>query len=293
MSYHLNTERMGSDPSITIIGCGGTGGFVAEAICRLFTGREATIILMDHDRVEPHNLLRQNFQRQDVGKLKSTVMAERLSMTYDRTIGYSTETFRAGSHRENSSWNNLNTNLMIGCVDNAEARVQMNQYLRYNYGTWLIDAGNGRNWGQVLIGNRTKEQHQFEKSFQNDVCHWLPSPAMQRPDILTATPDTPPDIDCAAALDLLDQDPTINQMMAMLVVQVVRRMAANDCPWMSLYLDLEQGTMTPRYATPENVSQITKTPPEGLTGENKNDEDDDENSEEEYYEDEDEDDEED
>ena len=92
------------------------------------------------------------------------------------------------------------------------------------------------------------------------------SPAQQcrRPDILTATPDTPPDIDCAAALDLLDQDPTINQMMAMLVVQVVRRMAANDCPWMSLYLDLEQGTMTPRYATPENVAQITKTTPEEL-----------------------------
>ena len=116
-----------------------------------------------------------------------------------------------------------------------------------------------------------------------------PSPAMQRPDILTATPDTPPDIDCAAALDLLDQDPTINQMMAMLVVQVVRRMAANDCPWMSLYLDLEQGTMTPRYATPENVSQITKTPPEGLTGLTRYDHDD-ENTEEEYYEDEDEDD---
>ena len=102
-----------------------------------------------------------------------------------------------------------------------------------------VDAGNGRNWGQVLIGNQAKEQHEFQKNFENDVCYRLPSPAMQRPDILTATPDTPPDIDCGAALDLLDQDPTINQMMAMLVVQVVRRMAANDCPWMSLYLDLE------------------------------------------------------
>ena len=264
MPYHLRTENIGNNPSIAIIGCGGTGGFVAEAICRLFTGREATIILIDHDRVEPHNLLRQNFHRQDVGKLKSTVMAERLSLTYGRTIGYSTETFHSGIQWERQRWNNVNINLMIGCVDNAEARVEMNQYLNTHQYIWLIDAGNGKNWGQVLIGNQAKNQHEYQKSFENDICYRLPSPAMQRPDILTATPDTPPEIDCAAALDLVDQDPTINQMMAMMVVQVVRRMAANDCPWMSLYLDLEQGTMTPRYATPENVAEITWTLPERL-----------------------------
>ena len=44
-----------------MVGTGGTGGFVAEGLCRLFQGREATIVLVDHDRVEPHNLLRQNF----------------------------------------------------------------------------------------------------------------------------------------------------------------------------------------------------------------------------------------
>jgi len=37
------------------------GGFVAEGLCCLFQGRQATIVLVDHDRVEPHNLLRQNF----------------------------------------------------------------------------------------------------------------------------------------------------------------------------------------------------------------------------------------
>ena len=53
-------------------------------------------------------------------------------------------------------------------------------------------------------------------------------------------------------------------MMAMMVVQVVRRMAANNCPHMSLHLDLEQGTMTSRYATPENVGQVTGITPEPL-----------------------------
>ena len=105
--------------------------------------------------------------------------------------------------------------------------------------------------------HRPKESQDYKDAFKEDVCHELPSPAAQRPDLLTTAPEGPPDIDCAAALDLLDQDPTINQMMAMMVMQVVRRMAANDCPHMSLDLDLEQGTMTPMYATPESVSRIT------------------------------------
>ena len=65
-------------------------------------------------------------------------------------------------------------------------------------------------------------------------------------------------MDCAAALDLTDQDPTINQMMASLVLQVVRRMVAGTCPFMGLYLDMEQGTVTPSYATPETVARVVR-----------------------------------
>ena len=79
---------------------------------------------------------------------------------------------------------------------------------------------------------------------------------MQRPDLLTAVSTTPPDVDCAAALDLTDQDPTINQMMASLALQVVRRMVAGTCPFMGLYLDMEQGTVTPSYVTPEAVARV-------------------------------------
>ena len=78
MPYRLDTHFMTDNPRITVVGCGGTGGFVAEALCRLYTGRRAEIALVDHDRVEPHNLLRQNFYSQDVGRYKSEALAERL-----------------------------------------------------------------------------------------------------------------------------------------------------------------------------------------------------------------------
>ena len=54
MPYYLDNAFLLDNPWITVVGCGGTGGFVAEGLCRLFQGREATIVLVDHDRVEPH-----------------------------------------------------------------------------------------------------------------------------------------------------------------------------------------------------------------------------------------------
>ena len=81
MSYHLDNAFLLDNPWITVVGCGGTGGFVAEGLCRLFQGREANIVLVDHDRVEPHNLLRQNFHAGDVGRFKSEALADRLAQS--------------------------------------------------------------------------------------------------------------------------------------------------------------------------------------------------------------------
>ena len=250
MEYQLATGQMRErETKIVVVGCGGTGGFLAEGLCRLFIGRRAQIILVDHDRVEQHNLLRQNFYQKDVGRQKSEVLAERLAGQFGQRIGYRTEPF---TH----DWMEGENDIIIGCVDNADARTEMHRNIRMNWRTWLIDAGNGKNWGQILIGNQG-EKESLRKSFQDGTCHRLPAPVLQRPDLLTFADDTPPDLDCAAALDLVDQNPTINQAMANAALQVVQRMVTGTCPWMAIYLDLEQGSMTPHYATPENVARIT------------------------------------
>ena len=48
-------------------------------------------------------------------------------------------------------------------------------------------------------------------------------------------------------------------MMVSLVLQVVRRMVAGTCPFMGLYLDMEQGTVTPTYVTPEPVNRVMRS----------------------------------
>ena len=265
--YHLDNAFLLEDPWITVVGVGGTGGFVAEGLCRLFQGREATIVLVDHDRVEPHNLLRQNFYAEDVGRFKSQALAERLARAYNRGIGYSTHPFQS---YESTGYYDLGYPglpddyygkcLVIGCADNAAARKAMSGCLSGDRRRWLIDAGNDTNWGQVLVGNIPDEieREPQQPPFVNQTCYLLPAPTVQRPDLLTAVSTAPPDVDCAAALDLVDQDPTINQMMASLVMQVVRRMVAGTCPFMALYLDMDVGTVTPTYATPEAVDRVVQ-----------------------------------
>ena len=265
MPYHLDNEFLLDNPWITVVGCGGTGGFVAEGLCRLFQGREARIVLVDHDRVEPHNLLRQNFYAGDVGVFKSQVLADRLAKAYGRPVGYSVYPFR--EYDEDSRTNrhgypgliDFGESLIIGCADNALARKAMAECLPGHPARWLIDAGNDTNWGQVLVGNVSGRVDWEEPPFAGETCYLAPAPTLQRPDLLTAVSTRPPDVDCAAALDLTDQDPTINQMMASLVLQVVRRMVAGTCPFMALYLDMDLGTVTPTYVTPEAVERTVGT----------------------------------
>ena len=267
MNHNLNTSRE-HPQNIIVVGVGGTGGFLAEALCRLVTGRRENILLIDHDIVEPHNLLRQNFSRPDIGRHKSQVLAERLAGTFGRPIGYINEPFTYEMFR-NQPMNLDNQNefmyrsarpdIIIGCVDNAKAREELAKVINDKSTPntpWIVDTGNGRNWGQILIGN-SKYDEESHYSFDETTCYRLPIPTIQRPDLLTYVPEEPPDIDCAAAMDLTDQDPTINQMMASLTVQMIRRMLAGTCPFMSLYADLDHGTVTPTYATPENVSRVT------------------------------------
>ena len=171
-----------------------------------------------------------------MGKFKSHALADRLARAYGRPIGYSVHAFREGDsgsygHRY-AGLPRYGNCLLIGCTDNAAARRAMAACLRGGRQQWLIDAGNDANWGQVLVGNMADPSHRYESAFDGETCYLLPAPTLQRPDLLTTVPTTPPDVDCAAALDLTDQDPTINQMMASLVLMVVRRMVAGACSFM-------------------------------------------------------------
>jgi hypothetical protein len=109
----------------------------------------------------------------------------------------------------------------------------------------------------VVIGNADVDQIGRVFVEEEQSVYALPMPTVQRPQLLIEAPVEQHDLDCAAAVELGDQSPTINQAMAALVLEVARRLILGTCPWMSLFLDLDTGELKPTYATPEAVSRIT------------------------------------
>ena len=160
MPYYLDNAFLLDNPWITVVGCGGTGGFVAEGLCRLFQGREATIVLVDHDRVEPHNLLRQNFYAEDVGKFKSQALADRLAQGLPASRRLLGLRLPGGGGGLPPRWGPLPRPSLLRELPAHRLRRQRRSAAGHGRKSlpgdphrWLIDAGNDTNWGQVLVGN--------------------------------------------------------------------------------------------------------------------------------------------
>lgn len=274
MSYTVSLEDSHRAPEIVVVGCGGTGGFVAEGLCRVLKNYDLRLMLVDPDRVEPHNLLRQNFYDGDVGKFKSQVLAERLATQYGRRIGYSVEPYDADMF--NRSWGRgmIEQNLavfVIGCVDNSLARRSIagkgsdNSSFRRR---WWLDAGNGFASGQVLLGN-TRTVAGLDEAFDEHAhtVSKLPLPSMQLPSLLAPLPKTKvPARDCAEAIDIEEQSPTINQAIAVLVLDFMQRLLRGTLTNMGAYLDLDTGTLQMVPADPVTVARMVSVKVERLMG---------------------------
>lgn len=66
---------------VIMLGAGGTGAHIAPHLYRLLYAldRPVKFIICDGDKVEPKNLIRQNFTQADLGENKAKVIAERYS----------------------------------------------------------------------------------------------------------------------------------------------------------------------------------------------------------------------
>ncbi|MBI4496618.1 MAG: ThiF family adenylyltransferase [Chloroflexi bacterium] len=259
--------RYERDATIVLVGCGGTGGFLAEAVCRLLIGRPAQLCLVDMDRVEPHNVARQAFDRADEGRFKAEVLAERLARRFGREVGYAVTPYNRELHAQVFGNASSRLRLLVGCVDNAAARRAIaatledrswsGAYRPPPQSVWWLDGGNGSNAGQVLLGNVTQPDG-LRGAFLPDltICRALPAPSLQRPDLLDTPPEPHPEPDCAEAVAEGAQGPTINQVVAAVMASYVEKLLAGNCGWMASYFDLDDGTLRCVPADPKTVAGI-------------------------------------
>ncbi len=257
MSYTVELGDSMADPKIVVVGCGGTGGFVAEGLCRLLAKSDLDLLLFDYDRVEPHNLRRQHFYEGDLGKFKSQVLAERLARQYGRRVAYSVYPYERELINEVSGIGmHIMRGIIIGCVDEPASRRSIARDL--NWGDWWIDAGNGFESGQVLIGN-VSEVSGLANGFNetDQTVDKLPIPSLQLPALLTApTGPVKRRRDCAEEVEDDTQSPIINQAMATLVLEFAYKLMTGKLTWMGAYLDLEAGTLRPVLAEPVTVARM-------------------------------------
>jgi PRTRC genetic system ThiF family protein len=146
--------------TILIVGCGGTGAYVAGHLARLVSVLNRTpdapyqgfsLVLADGDKVEPKNLERQHFVHGDLDLNKAEVLAARYAGAFGieiRVIASYLEGIRSIA--------DIEPDMVIGCVDNNASRRVIHGWasynLDYNRDRFWIDSGNEENSGQVVCG---------------------------------------------------------------------------------------------------------------------------------------------
>lgn len=239
--------------NITLVGCGGTGSFVALHLARLAYhvrerhNRHINITFIDPDIVESKNIGRQNFCPAEIGQRKAYALAWRYGRAFGLPISYQIKKF---DHSDLIVKNEAQ--ILIGCVDNNHARTDMHKAMQaqVNGKTWWLDCGNDEHDGQVLIGNDAKTINPVISDL--GFCSRLPLPTVQHPELLNLLPEliAPEPESCADLAIREAQSLMINQMVAAHAANYLARLIlSRDLNMMATYFSLTSGSARSIYIT--------------------------------------------
>ena len=208
---------------ITMLGAGGTGGYIAPHLYRLLhtLDRFVEVTIADGDIVEEKNLVRQNFIASDLGRNKAQVLAERYASAFGMEAQYIPEFIESEERLSKlvepdtyPSWlypekRPEELSILIGAVDNNRSRQLCHQVFKKADDLIYIDSGNGEYTGQVVCGIRRKGRTYYKPV--GDVY----------PDILEKTDKFPTELSCAEAAISAPQSITANIMAATAVISYI------------------------------------------------------------------------
>lgn len=152
---------------VLVIGCGGTGCEVVDALARMELSLQALgrnspfdVTLCDGDDVSRSNIGRQRFGFRDLGKNKATVLAARYNAEYGLTWTAHPHYCNAEQTLSLSDRHSHSPLLVITAVDRASFRASLgrkagfkrSQHAGREKHLWL-DLGNGASTGQAVLGH--------------------------------------------------------------------------------------------------------------------------------------------
>lgn len=242
---------------VFLIGAGGTGSFAAMNLARLLfelgrVGKAVEMTIIDPDIVESGNIPRSNFCAAEIGRFKSQTLAERITLAWGSEVAHSNEKLEYEKHIKSNRNNYKELTVLVGCVDNHEARCEIHRSLeesnKYNSNSapqvWWIDGGNGKSSGQVLIGselNKEKPDNYFSSA---SICKKLPAPSVIHPELLEKQPLVSPQmkverLSCAELIRRGEQSLNINQRVAIEISEMLTEFVlTNNLQRFATYFDL-------------------------------------------------------
>lgn len=153
--------------TVAVIGVGGTGSLMLSRLARIdFALKQLGhvglhVIAYDDDRVESHNVGRQNFTPHDIGEFKSTCLISKINRAFNLL-------WEGVPCRASFNHYDLASNIIISCTDSSKSRIELADYLKFQtkamaeYSTiyYWLDMGNTRDTGQFILGTVCEDQTQ-------------------------------------------------------------------------------------------------------------------------------------
>ncbi len=215
-----------NDP-IVIVGLGGTGGFVAEALS-LYLGvgdPRRDLVLVDGDAYTASNLSRQRMGPGDIGQNKAAATARRLVSHFPALRVRPVEGFLS---ERNASEHLPEGSLILVCPDNHATRLAVSRRCQRLRNVAAVFAGNERSDGaiQVAVRRGGRSLHRPIEQYH--------------PEIAAPRDRNPADLSCEelAARPGGGQLVSANFMAASLVVNAAFRLLGGEVPpYEEIYFD--------------------------------------------------------
>ena len=263
MKHQLPPEFSDQVLRVSLAGAGGNGSQMLGGLARLHVALRALghpgmqVKVFDPDIVTPANIGRQLFSPSDLGSYKSDVLVNRINCFYQLAWEASPTKL---TRQSGGDWH-----FLIGCVDSAAARVELNR-CRFHY--WL-DLGNSEKKGQVILGQKmeldlgpspaervatrfgrgmTRKEMIQANQWDEMKRHLLPNVLELFPQLFARARSRKPDDapSCSLAEALERQDLFINQSVATFALQLLWQfIRQGGLDIHGYFINLETGRVTP------------------------------------------------
>jgi PRTRC genetic system ThiF family protein len=257
--------------TLVLAGCGGSGSWLAPSlvrVARLVTekfNKVVQVVFIDPDTVEPKNCYRQNFAEFEVGRNKAETLATRYGLAWGMDVltlpGPFDSELDSLLSSERQTWYGLS--IVVGCVDNARARAEIQRYVdeKSGYGAarWWLDCGNDRHSGQVLLGGYNSKNDNAIFPIPG-YCVRLPLPSEQHPELLIEGPanhlEADDSLSCADLALRGVQGLAVNQQVAAIAGDYLFQMLVyGSLTHFQTYFDQRSGMMRSTPITARNLQK--------------------------------------